>query len=172
MAKKIILYRHGKSDWSAAYGSDHERPLAKKGVNSAKIMGRLLGSSNQIPELAITSTALRAKQTLEISILEGGWECEVKENKDLYYSGPDEILEIIRNIPNNYSSVILVGHEPKWTTLCTRMIGGGEVVFSTASMARIDYDVDNWNAVEYGFGELKWLQQPSFFSKGKFDFKE
>ena len=43
MAKVIILYRHGKSDWGAAYGSDHDRPLAKRGINSAKIMGKLAG---------------------------------------------------------------------------------------------------------------------------------
>lgn len=169
MAKRIILYRHGKSDWSAAYGADHDRPLAKRGIEAAGIMGKLLGNSNQIPELAITSTALRARQTLEISIKEGGWDCEVEENEALYYSGPDEILKIINDIKNNYSSVILVGHEPKWTTLCTRMIGGGEVRFPTASMARIDYGIDDWSDVEYGYGELRWLQQPSFFTKGKFD---
>ena len=83
MAKSIILYRHGKSDWGAAYGSDHDRPLAQKGIKSAKTMGKLLAKSNQIPELAITSTALRARQTLEFSMIEGKWDCDVIEEKKL-----------------------------------------------------------------------------------------
>ncbi|MGI9534035.1 MAG: SixA phosphatase family protein [Thermodesulfobacteriota bacterium] len=169
MSKVIILYRHGKSDWGAAYGSDHDRPLAQRGIKSAKIMGKLLAKSNQVPELAITSTALRAKKTLELSILEGNWKCDVIENEKLYFDSNETIFEIIRSVSEEYSSVILVGHEPKWSTLAASMIGGGDVVFKTATMARIDFNVELWNVLTLGRGELRWLHQPSFFNKGEFN---
>ena len=168
MAKQIIVYRHGKSDWGASYGSDHDRPLAKRGIKSAEIMGKVLSKSGQVPDLAISSSALRAKQTLELSMLAGKWECDVTENEKLYYDSTETILEIIKNISDKYSSVILVGHEPKCSTLARMLIGGGEVVFKTATMARIDFDVEEWKEVEPGRGELRWLYQPSFFSKGEF----
>ena len=166
MGKKIILYRHGKSDWGATYGSDHDRPLAQRGIKSARTMGKLLAKSNQIPELAITSTALRAKQTLEFSMLAGKWKCDVIENEKLYYDSVETVFEAIKSIPKKYSSVILVGHEPKWSALASLMIGGGNVIFKTATMARIDFNEENWEEIAIGNGEIIWLQQPSFFTKG------
>ena len=108
MPKSIILYRHAKSDWNADYGSDHERQLNERGIKSAEIMGKVLALSNQVPELVITSTAVRAKLTLQLSIEAGGWKCDVKEDGKIYHNDVDDILEIIRSVSNNYSSVMLV----------------------------------------------------------------
>ena len=66
--KSVILFRHGKSDWNASYGSDHERPLSKRGVHAAMRMGRFLAEKNQIPDLVISSTALRAQSTAKLAI--------------------------------------------------------------------------------------------------------
>ena len=169
MGKRIFLYRHAKSDWEASYGSDHERPLAKRGIKAAKLMGKLIANSGQIPELAITSSALRAKQTLELSILEGGWNTEVRVDSDLYYNSVDDIFEIIKSVTDKYSSAILVGHEPKTTSLCSLLIGGGDIAFPTASIARIDFYADSWSELKYGQGQLRWHQQPAFFLKGDFE---
>jgi len=160
MIKKITLYRHGKSDWLADYGSDHDRPLAKRGIKSAKIMGRLLAKSNQIPDLAVTSTAVRARQTLEISILAGKWNCDVIENAKLYYGPVEEIFETVKSISDKYSSVILVGHEPKLSTLANLMTNSDNIVFKTATMARINFNKERWKKIKFGDGELKWLQKP------------
>jgi phosphohistidine phosphatase len=170
MPKSIILYRHAKSDWNADYGSDHKRQLNERGIKSAEIMGKVLSLSNQVPELVITSSAVRAKQTLQLSIETGGWKCDVKEDKKIYYNDTGDILEIIRSVSNKYSSVMLVGHEPKWSSLTSMMIGGGKINFPTAAMSKIEYQVDDWKDIEYRTGELKWLLQPSFFRKGNFEF--
>ena len=169
MGKRIFLYRHAKSDWESSYGSDHDRPLAKRGIRAAKLMGRLIANSGQIPDLAITSSAARAKQTLEISILEGGWDTEVKVDSDLYYSGVDDIFKKIKSLSDKFSSAILVGHEPKTAGLCSLLIGGGDIIFPTASIARIDFYADSWNELKYGQGQLRWHQQPAFFLKGDFE---
>ena len=167
MSKKLILYRHGKSDWNADYVNDHERPIAERGKTSAAVMGKLLASSGQTPDLVITSSALRARQTLEIS-MKSGWNADVLVDDTLYYGGPEAILSLIQSFPKNTSRVMLVGHEPKWSAMTSRLIGGGEIVFPTAAMARIDFEVDKWYKVKEGCGELRWLLQPSFFIKGAF----
>lgn len=171
MSKKIILYRHAKSDWEADYNNDHERPLASRGIKAATTMGKLLSTSEQFPELVITSSAVRAKQTIELSIKKGNWVCDVIEDDKLYYGGVEAALQVIRNIPKNYSRVMLVGHEPKWSTLASQLIGGGDLTFPTASMARIDFEESAWKNISYGSGTLRWLLQPSFFTKGNFSFE-
>ena len=88
----------------------------------------------------------------------------------MYHDDVDDILEIIRSVSNNYLSVMLVGHEPKWSSLTSMMIGAGDITFSTAAMSKIEYQVDDWKDIEYRTGQLKWLLQPSFFRKGSFEF--
>ena len=40
--KRLLVFRHGKSDWDADYGVDFERPLALRGQKAARTMGRFL----------------------------------------------------------------------------------------------------------------------------------
>ena len=168
MSKKLIFYRHGKSDWNADYSNDHERPLAERGIKSASIMGKLLAMSGQLPDLVIVSSALRARQTLEISMREGNWTSDVMEDDTLYYGGPEAILGVIQSLPKNSDRVMLIGHEPKWSEMTSSLIGGGDIVFPTAAMCRIDFECDKWHKVRLASGELRWLLQPSFFVKGEF----
>ena len=77
--KTIILFRHGKSDWDAPSGSDHERPLAARGRKAADAMGRFLSEKGEVPELAIASSAVRARDTLDRAVRAGEWACEVAD---------------------------------------------------------------------------------------------
>ena len=40
--KRLIILRHGKSDWNAGAASDHARPLNRRGTGAAVTMGRVL----------------------------------------------------------------------------------------------------------------------------------
>ena len=71
--KSLICFRHGKSDWSADYESDHNRPISNRGIKASVRMGKYLSQINQQPELVISSTALRARGTAEIAIRSGKW---------------------------------------------------------------------------------------------------
>ena len=69
--KTLILFRHGKSDWDSEEPSDHDRPLAKRGRKAAKAMGKFLALAGQVPDSAVTSSAVRARSTLEIAMEAG-----------------------------------------------------------------------------------------------------
>ena len=60
----IIIFRHGKSDWNAIYGKDHDRPLSKRGKNASKKMGIFLKNKGQIPDIVISSSAEEQKLLL------------------------------------------------------------------------------------------------------------
>ena len=124
MPKSLILYRHAKSDWGAEYGSDHDRPLNERGIDCAEIMGKVLALANQVPELVITSTAVRAKETLILSVESGEWKCDVEENEKIYQEDTGAVIDIIKSVPNKYDDIMLVGHEPKWSMLSSAFIGG------------------------------------------------
>ena len=73
MSKSVIIFRHGKSDWDAAFDSDHNRPVSKRGKKDAKKMGKYLNRIEQDPDLTISSTALRARDTAKLAMEYGKW---------------------------------------------------------------------------------------------------
>lgn len=158
--KTLIFFRHGKSDWDAPFDHDHERPLAKRGRKAAQVMGRFVVSSGQEPDAIITSTAVRARNTIKLASKAGSWSAPVRETRELYGASPHTILTIIQAESDSSDRLLLAGHEPTWSQTISRFIGGGNLRFPTAAMARIDFDVSSWQEVDFGGGELKWLIPP------------
>ena len=72
----LILFRHAKSDWDNNV-KDHDRPLAQRGIRAAKTMGNFLAAINKVPELALTSSAKRARDTLDLAARQGNWSCSI-----------------------------------------------------------------------------------------------
>ena len=170
--KHLLLFRHAKSDWGTATEDDHARPLTKRGIAAARAMGRILAASGQMPDRIVTSSAVRAKTTLEVARAAGKWKCQTEISDALYDTDAAAVLEEIRTLPKSTTTVLFVGHEPTWSELASFLIGGGNLRFPTAALARIDLIVPGWHAVTFGRGELVWLLQPRFFTKGKFPLKK
>ena len=55
--------RHAKSSWDNPGLNDSERPLNKRGEKNAQFMGKLLKKMDEIPDLIISSSAVRAYKT-------------------------------------------------------------------------------------------------------------
>ncbi len=168
MSKKLILFRHGKSDWDAPVADDHERPLSLRGERDAQNMGMLLAASGRpLPQLVVCSTAVRARATLDLAMRAGDWSPEVIYSDDLYRADAAGVLELIHGLPAKATKVMLVGHEPTWSEL-VRGFCGGRVRMPTAGMARLDFPVSRWESIDFGLGELVWLHQPKFFRKFRY----
>ena len=160
MPRYIILFRHGKSDWNANYASDHERPVSKRGIKAAKKMGRYLSNIDQVPGLIISSTALRARNTAELAINAGKWSSDLVLEKKIYESSVDTLKSIITKQNDEYNSICLVGHEPTFSSFIERCNNAVWSRFPTASMARIDFNINSWYDVDLKFGSLVWLLRP------------
>jgi len=157
--KTLLLLRHGKSDWTSGV-ADHDRVLAPRGEDAAARVGRFLAELGQVPDRAVSSTAVRARETAEQAAVAGKWSPEIELRSGFYGTGPDELLEWIRQVDDVTNSLLLVGHQPTWSLLAEGLIGGGNLRFPTAAIARIDLHVERWRDVEFGSGELVWFQLP------------
>lgn len=168
--RTLFLLRHGKSDWDAGAEGDEDRPLAKRGREAAGLVGRFLRLARRIPDSAVSSSALRARETVEIAVREGGWGCPIRATRALYESDPVRVLAEIRSEADSTQRLLLAGHEPTWSELASRLVGGGNLRVPTACLVRIDFDVESWRDVDFGAGELVWLVPPKLFTEGDFDF--
>ena len=157
--RTLLILRHGKSDWNAAFGDDEQRPLAKRGQEAAAKIGRFIVEFGAAPDLAITSPAIRAAETLEIARTAGQWEASVKEDRTLYVGSVAGILEMIRSTSPDHKTLLLAGHQPTSANLVATLIGGGRLRFPTAAVACVQFQ-STWNDIGPGTGELAWFVIP------------
>ena len=157
----LILFRHGKSDWDADDGGeDRVRPLARRGRKAAQRMGRFLTRAGQVPAAASPSRAGRPADTRGRAMDGGGGRWPARTATSLYGGGVSGLLAEVQREPATTAVLLAVGHEPAWSAGLTALVGGGEVRFPTAALARIDFDVDRWEDVAPGTGVLTWLVVP------------
>jgi phosphohistidine phosphatase len=168
MTMQLLLMRHAKSDWDASYGADHERPLGERGVRSANIMGRLLTAVDEAPDLVITSSANRAATTARLAAEAGGWDCPIVDERRIYGASPATVMQVVAKHGGDARRVMVVGHEPTWSTLVTDLVGAG-VEMKTASVAGVGLLIDDWSSLEHANGWLDYLLHPRMFFDTQFD---
>ena len=166
--KTLYLLRHGKSDWDADYQGDPERPLASRGIKAAKRIGKFLSEIDAVPELVLTSSAVRARTTFDLARNHGAWDCEWKLVPEIYNSNTQSILYLLGELEEDADSIMLVGHEPTWSET-VRALTGARVRFPTAAVARIDLTISSWEQIHLGTGELQWLLPPRLLKQVRTD---
>lgn len=159
---RLIIMRHGKSDWDSGVANDHDRPLAGRGIKAARAMGELLARTGEVPELVLTSSAVRARRTAELANTTGGWEAEIRVHPELYGTSPDGALQVARTAPHGLERVMLVGHEPTWSML-VHQLTGGRVAVKTATIVGIDVPGIRWDGLPRSGGTLAYVLQPRMF---------
>ena len=109
--RTLVLVRHGKSSWDLDV-DDHERPLSARGRRDAEAIGRWLSERSLHPDLVYCSTATRTKQTWECAIAGGASAGEVQYRREIYQAWVPELLSLIRNVPDDIHTLLVIGHAP------------------------------------------------------------
>src|SRR5262245_142750 len=141
--KTLLVLRHAKSSWSDPALDDHERPLNKRGRRDGPRMGELLRQYGLIPELVISSDAVRARLTAEAVAEAARYAGEILLDRHLYMADPADILSVLRKIPGNAKTVMIVGHNPGLEELVEQLTGEQQDL-PTAALAQIVLPIDQW----------------------------
>jgi len=144
--KTLLLMRHAKSSWDDDRLADHNRPLSKRGKNDAPRMGRLLKELQLVPDLVLSSTAVRAQKTAEAVVDACGCVETLQSFPEIYEDGMEGMLEILRTLPPEYEIVLVIGHNPDVELLVSELTGES-VRMPTAAIARVDLSLQSWHAL-------------------------
>lgn len=144
--KTLLLMRHAKSSWANESLSDHERPLNKRGIEAAGKMGRLLSDNELVPDLILSSTSKRTKETIQYFLDACHFSGEVIFTRNLYHGGPEEILESIHQWGEGFSRVMIVGHNPGISYALEDFTGERERMV-TAAIAQIVFEGEKWEGI-------------------------
>jgi phosphohistidine phosphatase len=162
--RSLLMLRHAKSDWNADYGGeDLLRPLTERGRRAARTVGRFLSAMGEVPDRAITSPAQRAQQTVGLVREAAGSDFPVATSDGLY-GGPDEVLGAVHGVGRETGLLLIVGHEPAWSAVASRLANGADFLLPTASLLRLDLEAEDWAAVE-GDGRIRWFVTPRLLER-------
>ena len=157
--KTLLLLRHAKSSWDDVALRDFERPLADRGKRDAPRMGEELKLRAPLPDLIISSPAARARQTTQAVVEAGGLTARLEFNDSIYGATSAELMRLIRRLEDGVNCALMVGHNPGFEELVSRLTGSDERM-PTAALACIEFQIDHWNDLEDGAGRLIWLLTP------------
>ena len=157
-ARLIHILRHAKSSWDDPSLADFDRPLAERGRRAGERLSEYMRMGDIEPDLVLCSSAARAKQTLEQIRPALGPEVAVKLDKRLYGAGAQALLNRLRGLPHEVSSVMLIGHNPALHSLALALAGGGdaeaharlESKFPTGGLVTLVVQGDDWEDLTPG----------------------
>lgn len=108
--RQLIVMRHAKAEPFAA--TDHVRALTDRGHADAAAAGTWLSEVGAVPDHAVVSTAVRARETWFDVARASGAGVEPSFDQGLYHGGVDAALEALHAAPEDAMAVIIVGHNP------------------------------------------------------------
>ena len=144
--KTLILQRHAKAEKDG--DDDLCRPLTPGGLSDVDFQGETLRQLELYPELILHSPAMRARQTAEIMAvkleLSQGY---TVEDAELYNCDSSELVAIIRNLPDDADSVLIVGHNPAIEIVADTLALSGLGHFRPSEMVIMNFDIDEWRSI-------------------------
>jgi phosphohistidine phosphatase len=144
--KTLTLVRHAKSSWKDSSLADRDRPLNKRGERDAPIMARRIAKTGIRPSLIVSSPAVRAWWTAKAVATELGYPMEFLQRENgLYLASRDEILDVILAQDAKFNSLVVVGHNPGFTSTANYLVPGLTNNVPTAGVVCVNLDLDDWN---------------------------
>lgn len=159
--KTLTIFRHAKSSWEFTDLQDHERPLLPKGEKRTKKSCAWLKKNQVIPDLIITSPAVRADITARMILDILALNIPIQLNSSLYPGTEEQIIEILEEIPDKYNHVLIVGHNPGLTDVANMLLKE-EIIewMPTSGFATLQMDIDNWANIADVQADLAYYIEP------------
>jgi phosphohistidine phosphatase len=159
--KTLLILRHAKTQSDAPAG-DHARELTERGHRNAAAMGAYIHNLIGTPDAIITSDATRARQTAEIVASAIDFAAPLTVEPRIYAADLEILLAVVRRLPDDVQTAIIVGHNPGFEELAAALAGNAEhgVRLPTSGLAVLDIDVKRWDAVRAGAGRLREVATP------------
>lgn len=160
--KTLFLVRHAKSDWEDGILSDHDRTLNERGRRDAPAMANHVATNYELPQLVVSSTAIRALTTAEYFLRA----CHVPlshvvQTRTLYEANNAKLLRVVTELDNVLYRVMLVGHSPSVTDLVNYLTESNLSHMPTCGVAIVNFpNVLSWQEIGRGTGQLDAFLNP------------
>jgi phosphohistidine phosphatase len=152
MTVRLLVLRHAKSSWADEYTDDWERPLTDRGVRDATRVGQLLRRLSLVPDVIVSSDAVRAQTTAQLVADAAGYTGKISLSPALYHAKPQVVIDVLRKTPRQDAPLIMVvAHNPSLEDLVAQLTGE-HVGLSTATLVHLQLRAERWGDLEHSKG--------------------
>jgi phosphohistidine phosphatase len=148
--RTLILMRHAKSDYPTGV-TDHDRPLAGRGIREAGLAGDWLKANVPAIDLVLCSSATRTRQTLDRTEITA----PVTYSERLYGATAGTMIDEINQVDDDVATLLVVGHEPTMS----------HVALGLADPDHSDTDATERIAVKYPTSAIAVLRVPGSWAR-------
>ncbi|WP_136520185.1 SixA phosphatase family protein [Cellulomonas telluris] len=147
---RLVLLRHAKAEPAGSL-PDHERPLALPGRRQASAAGAALAAADLVPSRVLCSSALRTRQTWELArtalAAAGAPDPVLTVTDALYDATTGDLAELVRAVPEDDGTVLVVGHEPTMSHAAVTLAGPGSDE-QVLARVRTGVPTSSWSVLE------------------------
>lgn len=159
--RRLMLLRHAKSEWPDGI-VDLERPLAPRGRAAAPLIAAYLAREGLIPDRVIVSPARRTRETFDLVAEALPPSTVMASEPKLYEASIGRLLAVVRELPADAHTVLVIGHNDGLKDLAALLSGQGappalarmREKFPTGALAVIDLPLDLWSEAAACKGRL------------------
>lgn len=158
--QRLYLIRHAKSSWADERLADFHRPLKTRGVRAAEAMGARLAAAGIVPQLIVSSPAVRARSTA--AIIADGVGCAVEGivyDEGLYLGSEEYHYELLGTLFGGVDEIFLVGHNDTISFVAAHLCGRDLGNVPTCGIVAIEYGAGGFSA-QKGAGRLVFFWYP------------
>jgi phosphohistidine phosphatase len=158
--KRLIIVRHAKTI-QHGYDQDYDRTLTDRGEDNADRISIEMAKVAIIPDLIISSPAVRTTQTTKIYAKNFGYPTgNVRYEKKLYtgmQSG--SFSRMLQELDDKHTTVMVVGHNPTVYYYMDYLLPDFSLDVPTCSTVVIDFDIDHWEDLTERSGKMthRWI---------------
>ncbi|QNE32691.1 histidine phosphatase family protein [Sphingomonas sp. NBWT7] len=166
--KTLTLLRHAKSGSDDTVARDFDRPLNAKGRKAAQAIGRHLREEKLSFDHIVASPAQRVVETIDDVARGYGSAIAPAWDKRLYLASAQTLMDVARETPADAARLLMIGHNPGLEDFVLLLLGGGdpalvraaEAKYPTATIAALEFAVDDWAGIAAGAGTLVRFIRP------------
>jgi phosphohistidine phosphatase len=146
--KELFVLRHAKSSWDEPNKDDIDRALTTRGISDAYAMANRIKKQLHEIDMIITSHANRATHTATIfaSIINYPIE-KIRISPNIYETSEARLLSLVKDLPNESSRVMIVGHNPTFTSFVNRFLTNPIDNIPTTGIVGITFKIDRWKEI-------------------------
>jgi len=146
--KRLLILRHAKSSWADSSLDDWQRPLNDRGRRDAPRVGEWLRARALVPDVIVTSDAVRARETAAAVATASGYSRAIVVEPSLYHATPADAIEVVRGVADQTArTLLLVGHNPGLEDLVSRLSGEHHDMV-TAAIVELTVRIERWSDLD------------------------
>ena len=167
MRLTLLLLRHAEAAPAGAGQRDRDRALTRQGRRDAERTGRELARRGFAPDLAVSSGARRADETLDLVLNQTHAEPSQIVAPELYEADEDTLVRWLRRSGGQAGTILMVGHNPSVEALAAliqgRYLGSAAQLssgFPPGALVVCEMEASDWTGFQPKLAVLRSLLLP------------